>query len=238
MCFSVQADVVAGVALIPVAVASLREVRCPREVPFAVLPALFAVHQLIEVVVWLGVDGRVGPAALSAAALAYLVFALPILPVLLPLSVLLLEPRGARLRVAPFLALGRARWPARSRGTPRRWRGVVKHPHALEYVTGVRSGNLWAVLYVVAVIGPALLSGYRSIVAFGVLNLVGLVAVALLLAEAFDSIWCIYAALASVLVLVHMRRRRRLPDPHRLHGDSTTGMLRRAGQASLSRMEN
>ena len=238
MCFSVQADLVAGLALLPVAVASLREVRCPREVPFAVLPALFAVHQLIEVVVWLGVDGRVGPAALSAAALAYLVFALPILPVLLPLSVLLLEPRGARLRVAPFLALGAIVAAYLGYALASAPVGVVKHPHALEYVTGVRSGNLWAVLYVVAVIGPALLSGYRSIVAFGVLNLVGLVAVALLLAEAFDSIWCIYAALASVLVLVHMRRRRRLPDPHRLHGDSTTGMLRRAGQASLSRTQN
>ena len=59
MCFSVQADLIVGVALIPVAVASLREVRCRREVPFAALPALFAVHQLIEAVVWLGLDGRV-----------------------------------------------------------------------------------------------------------------------------------------------------------------------------------
>jgi uncharacterized protein DUF6629 len=77
---------------------------------------------------------------------------------------------------------------------------------------------LWAVLHVIAVIGPALMSGYPSIVAFGALNLVGLVMVAVAYANAFVSLWCVYAAAVSVLVLLHMIRRRRLPDPHRLHG--------------------
>ncbi len=88
----------------------------------------------------------------------------------------------------------------------------------MQYETAIRHGGWWAAAYVVAVIGPALLSGYRSIVSFGVLNLVGLVVVAVLLAKEFASVWCVYAALSSILVLVHLRRRRRLPDPHRLHG--------------------
>ncbi len=46
MCFSLQADLVAGAALVPIAVLSLREVRTRRELPFALLPALFCVHQL------------------------------------------------------------------------------------------------------------------------------------------------------------------------------------------------
>jgi hypothetical protein len=57
--------------------------------------------------------------------------------------------------------------------------GVTPHPHCLAYQTGVQHEIVWAVLYIVAVIGPALM---------------------------------------SVLVLVHMVRRRRLPDPHRYHG--------------------
>lgn len=218
MCFSLQADLVAAGALLPVAVACLREVRAPREILFAALPALFAVHQLVEALVWLGVDGRVGPHVQSAAALGYLVIALPVLPTLLPLSIMLLEPRGARLRLSPFLGVGLVvsayLMYALLTGPVR----VVPHPHALSYETSVRYGTLWAVLYVVAVIGPALLSGYRSIVAFGVLNLLGLVAVSILYVAAFDSLWCLYAALVSTLALVHMRRRRRLPDPHRLQG--------------------
>lgn len=218
MCFSVQADVAVGVVLVPVAVAALREVKCGREVPFALLPGLFALHQFVEVFVWLGFGGHVGARVQSAAALAYLVFALPVLPVLMPLAVLLLEPRGSRLRVAPFVALGVvvATYLAYAlAATPIE---VVRHPHALQYVTLVQHGTIWALLYVSAVVGPALMSGYPSIIAFGILNLLGLIVVALLLVEAFDSLWCVYAALASTLVVVHMRRRRRLPDPHRLEG--------------------
>ncbi len=96
--------------------------------------------------------------------------------------------------------------------------GVTRCPHALRYQTGVHDGYVWAVLYVIAVIGPAVLSGYRSIVVFGWANLVGLVVVAVLYVQAFASLWCVYAAVLSVLVLVHMVRRRRLPDPHRYHG--------------------
>jgi hypothetical protein len=218
VCFSVQADLAVGGALVPLAVGSLREVRCRRELPFAALPALFAAHQLLEAVVWLGVDGRVSPRLQAAAAFGYLLYALPALPVLLPLSVLLLEPRGARARVMPFLALGGIVATYLSVVLVTEPVRVVEHHQALQYVTGVRYGGAWAALYVVAVIGPELMSGYRSIVAFGVANLVGLVTVALLLSQAFTSLWCVYAAVASVLVFVHLRRRRHLPEQDRLPG--------------------
>ena len=67
-------------------------------------------------------------------------------------------------------------------------------------------------------IGPAVLSAYRSLVAFGWANLVGLIGVAYVYVEAFASLWCLYAALTSVLMTVHMIRRRRLPDSDRLEG--------------------
>ncbi len=218
MCFSVQADVAVGLALVPVAVLALREVRCRRELPFAALPAVFALHQLVEAVVWLGLDGDVSAHVQSLAAFTYLFIALPLLPTLLPIAVLLLEPQGFRARVLPFLAVGLLVTAWLTYGLLDGPVRVVRHAHALEYDTGVQYGNTFAALYVVAVIGPALVSGYRSIVAFGAINLVGLVAVAVLFVSAFDSLWCVLAAVVSVLALVHMRRRRRLPDPHRLRG--------------------
>ncbi len=220
MCFSVEADLVAGTALLPVAALSLREVRCAREVPFAALPLLFAGHQLVEAVVWAGAEGHVSGGLQHLAAVAYAVFALPVLPTLVPLAVLLLEPPGsARRRVAPFVGLGLLvsvflAWALVTGGVQ-----ATAHPHAITYGVDLPMGWLWAGLYIVAVIGPSLLSGYRSIVAFGALNLVGLTVVAIVYAQAFASLWCIYAAAASVTVLVHMYRRRHLPDDHRLHGE-------------------
>ncbi len=218
MCFSVQADLVAGAAILPIGVLALREVKHRRELPFATLPLLFAVHQLVESLVWAGTDGEVSARVESAAALAYVLFALPVLPLLTPVAVLLLEPRGARLRVAPFVVLGALVSAYFTYAVLDGPVGVEVHPHALAYQVGLSHGAVWAVLYVVAVIGPAVLSGYPSIVAFGVLNLVGLTVVGLLYTQAFASLWCVYAALSSVLILVHMVLRRRLPDPHRLHG--------------------
>lgn len=216
MCFSIEADVVAGLALVPVGVFSLREVKQWNEVPFAALPLLFAGHQLVEAIVWAGADGDVSQGAMHVATLVYLGFALVVLPTLVPLAVLLLEPRRARARVAPFTALGLVVSLALLRGMLTEQVVVVVHPHSLGYQTGVSNGALWSILYVVAVIGPAVLSGYRSIVAFGIVNLIGLSVFAVLYTQVFASVWCVYAAAASVLVAVHMFLRRRLTDADRL----------------------
>ncbi len=154
----------------------------------------------------------------SAAALAYVLIALPLLPLLVPVAIVLLEPRGARARVTPFVALGAVVATVLTVAVLAGPVEVTREDHALAYGVGVPAAPVWAVLYVLAVIGPSLLSGYRSIVAFGVLNLVGLTTVAVLYARAFASLCCVYAALTSALVLLHLYRRRRLPDPHRLDG--------------------
>lgn len=219
MCFSPEADVVAGLVLLPVGVAALREVRHVREVPFASLPLLFALHQLVEALVWAGDSGTVSSCTQQAAASAYVLFALPVLPTLLPLAVMLLEPRGARLRVAPFVAIGLVVTSYMAFAVLDGPISIRIEPHAIVYGVGLENATLWTALYVVAVIGPSLLSGYPSIVAFGVLNLTGLGVVGFLYVSAFASLWCVFAAASSVLVLVHMRLRRRLPDPHRLRGE-------------------
>lgn len=213
------ADLVAGTALIPVAALSLREVRKPRELLFAALPAIFAAHQFLEVAVWAGLDGDVSAGMAELAMRAYLFIAWPLLPTYVPLAILLLEPRHARRRVAPFVALGVVVSAYLAFVVLANPVQVIRHAHGLEYETVVHHPIVWAVLYIVAVIGAPLLSGYRSIVAFGVLNLVGLVLVAIYYTQEFASLWCVFAALSSLLILLHMVRRRRLPDADRLLGD-------------------
>ena len=218
MCFSVQADLVAGAALTPIGILSLREVRCAREIPFASLPLLFALHQFVEAFVWAAADGDVSRHVGHAAVVAYLIFALPVLPTLMPLAVLLLEPRALRWRVAPFVGLGLVVSIDLAIAMLTHGVTVTVHAHALGYGTGVSNGAFWTVLYIAAVIGPSVLSGYTTIVAFGIFNLVGLIAVSIVYVEAFASFWCILAGIASVLVLVHMVRRRTLLDADRMHG--------------------
>jgi hypothetical protein len=137
---------------------------------------------------------------------------------LFPLSVLLLEPRGDRFRVASFVALGLVMSTVFAVEVLSEPVTVIVHAHALEYATGIGHGGVLSVGYIVAVIGPAVLSGYRSVAVFGLVNLAGLLLVAAVYLDAFASLWCVYAALSSAFIVIHMIRRRRLPDADRLEG--------------------
>jgi hypothetical protein len=57
MCFSAGANFAGSGVLSAIGVATLLHVKHPREVMFAALPTLFAIHQFIEGFVWLGLDG-------------------------------------------------------------------------------------------------------------------------------------------------------------------------------------
>jgi len=77
-----------------------------RELLFAAIPCLFALHQFTEGFVWFGLnhglnpglDHLLGPRAAHDAAAAYLLYAQGLLPFLLPFSVYLIEPTELRKR--------------------------------------------------------------------------------------------------------------------------------------------
>jgi len=207
VCFSASADLAAGACLVPLGVLSLAQVRAFREVPYAALPLLLGAHQLVESLVWGGADGDVGSTLAHVAAVAYVVFALPVLPLLVPVAVWLLD-RSRRRVVAPFIALGAVVTAVMASAIVDNGVRVEAHPHALVYRVGLDRPELWTGLYVAAVMGACVVSRYPGVKLFGLLNLVGLTVVALAYREAFASLWCVYAALASLVVLVHMVQRR------------------------------
>ncbi len=92
MCFSAAANFVGSGALGAIGVVTLTRVKHRRELLFASLPTLFAVHQFIEGFVWLGLDGILSPTVTHDMAAAFMLYAQGLLPFLLPLSVLLFEP--------------------------------------------------------------------------------------------------------------------------------------------------
>ena len=109
MCFSATANFVGSGVLGAIGVVTLTRVKHRRELLFASLPALFAIHQFIEGFVWLGLDGILSPAVAHDMGAAFMLYAQGLLPFLLPLSVLLFESdRTSRTRMLPFLVLGGA----------------------------------------------------------------------------------------------------------------------------------
>ena len=68
--------------------------------------------------------------------------------------------------------------------------------------------GLIGLLYVAVTCGPALISSRRYLRWFGLVSLIGVVATALVRVDELTSLWCLYVAMVSVLILEHFRRQR------------------------------
>ncbi len=207
MCFSPQGDLIGGTVVVAIGVDALRHLKQRFEyAPIAVLPIVLGLHEIDETFVWWWLQGHVGRGAGLAAMWIYLLFALVVLPTLVPLLVLFLTPPSPRRwRLVPFALLGlivsTILLEAMLVGNP----DVKLGAYHLAYSIGLRHGVLIIGLYIVATCGPFLASGYRPMVWFGVVNLVAVVALALLNASGFTSLWCFYAALVSGALALHLR---------------------------------
>lgn len=75
--------------------------------------------------------------------------------------------------------------------------------NSIVYFNPATNNIVVAVLYIIATCGSLFFSKIRDMVIFGVANLVILLVVMAVKSYAFTSVWCAYAALASVIVLVY-----------------------------------
>lgn len=208
MCFSATASFSAGILLLGVGAVTLRAARRPREMPFAAIPLLFAIQQLIEGVIWLTFRFE-APLLNSVMTHAYSFFSHVLWPAYVPVAVLLIEPPGRRrtmlatfvvagLAVGAYLLYMLVTAPIVSRPTGQHIEYISPH----FYATAVMS------LYLLSATVSPILSSDRVVKVFGVMALLSFAAVYYLYATWFISVWCFFAALMSVVILVHGRTHR------------------------------
>src|SRR5580704_6509390 len=107
MCFSAEANFVGSTILAGIGILTLAKVKHRRELLFAALPTLFAIHQFIEGFVWLGLQGHLSSNVAHNMGAAFMLYAQGLLPFLLPMSVWLFEPDAkSRKRMLPFVVIG------------------------------------------------------------------------------------------------------------------------------------
>ena len=204
MCFSATANFVGSGVLGAAGVVTLTKVKHRRELLFAALPMLFAIHQFIEGFVWLGLDGILSPAVAHDMGAAFMLYAQGLLPFLLPMSILLFEPNAtSRKRMLPFLIIGGATtlyilWAL----TAFPLQLYVKQ-NSIVYINQATNNLAVAVLYVIATCGSLFFSKIKMMVAFAAANLAIVLAVMAVKRYAFTSLWCAYAAVASVVILAY-----------------------------------
>lgn len=207
MCFSATANFVGSGVLGAVGVVTFTKVKHRRELLFAALPLLFAIHQFTEGFVWLGLDGILSPQVAHDMGAAFMLYAQGLLPFLLPLSVLLFEPSAkGRRRMLPFVVLGGGislyiLWALTAFPLELYVRG-----NSIVYINPATNNTAVALLYVIATCGALFFSEIRMMVILGAVNLAILLVVMVVKRYAFTSVWCAYAAVASVIILAYFWR--------------------------------
>ena len=207
MCFSATASFTAAAVLGVIGLATLRHVREPRALLFASVPSLFAGHQFSEGMVWPSLEGRLGPYATAHTVFLFTLYAIGILPLLMPTAVALLEPPGWRRRaILALTGVGAVVFAWDMTGLVIAPTCAAIEFHSIAYSNPVTS-RLWVpLLYILATCGALLLSTHRVVRGYGVLNVIGLTIVHLVKGYAFASVWCFYAAVLSVVLYRQFHR--------------------------------
>jgi uncharacterized protein DUF6629 len=204
MCFSAAANFVGSGVLGTVGVVTLTRVKHRRELLFASLPLLFAIHQFIEGFVWLGLDGMLSSNVTHNMGAAFMLYAQGLLPFLLPLSVFLFEADAkSRRRMQPFLVVGALTtlyilWALVAYPTQ-----IFVRGNSIVYINPATNNISVAIVYIIATCGSLLFSKVKDMVIFGIANMAILLTVMAVKRYAFTSLWCAYAAVASVIILAY-----------------------------------
>jgi hypothetical protein len=210
MCFSPAASFSTAALAGAIGLISLSRATQARELPLAATPLIFSVQQAIEGGLWLVLPTTPhGPVA-SALTLIFLLFAQAFWPVYAPLAALVIEPSERRRRLMfSCLATGLAV------SGYLLWRMLTEPRDAaivnscIVYRTEGGHPFLIGLAYLAATSLPLIASSRRTIVVLGAIILVGSIVAYAFYWVAFMSVWCFFAAAASVVILGHFEWARR-----------------------------
>jgi hypothetical protein len=203
MCFSAGASFVGGVVISAVGVATGIKVQKPTQRLFAVIPLLFGLQQLAEGVLWVTVRSNGHDRLQDATAYIFLITALVIWPVMVPLSMWLMEEVAKRKKIlfglmatGGVLSLFYAFCLISYDVTPQ-----INSFH-IEYINEF-PGNLMQIaflLYLTSTIAPLFISSIRRMWLFGVMITLSCLVSGIFFTQYLTSVWCFFAALISMVI--------------------------------------
>lgn len=208
MCFSANASFGAGIVLSVIGVASIKKAEHRSQLLFASIPLIFAVQQISEGVLWLALSNSDAILLQRITTYIFLTFAQIVWPLLVPISILLLEKKdtrrniqlalvGAGVLLASYLTYCLLTYPVHSK--------IVEYHifYQLDYPVKFRIYD--KALYVIATIVPAFFSHIKRVWMLGVAILISYIITIIFYEDYFISVWCFFASIISIVVYMIMR---------------------------------
>lgn len=208
MCFCAEASFGASAVLSVIGVAAIKKVKTRDQIPFAVIPFIFAVQQFSEGFVWLALSNPAFAFLGKVSSYTFLIFAQIIWPLLVPISITLLEKDVKRKRILKlFWGIG---FLVSSYFTHRLimygvQANIAGHHVAYKQVFPDSLAHIIDILYGLATIAPIFLSKVRRMWTFGVAVSIAYIITAIFYVHYILSVWCFFAAIISILIYLIFR---------------------------------
>jgi hypothetical protein len=203
MCFSAGASFAAGVVLSAVGVATQRKVRKPSQRLFAAIPLLFGFQQFTEGVLWVTLRSSGYDWLQNAATYIFLIMALVIWPVMIPLSMWFMEEVKKRKKILVSLivmggivSLFYAFCLISYNVTPQIKSFHIQYIHEFPQTLV----DIAYAFYVASIVVPLFVSSVRWMWLLGILIAVSYLVTGIFFAQYLASVWCFFAALSSVVI--------------------------------------
>jgi len=208
MCFSAEASFTAGVLLTFVGAETLRKVHKPSQYVLASIPIFFAFQQYMEGILWLtiGHEGYLWLKTVSS--YTFIAMAQVVWPIMIPVSVLLLEENKKRkmiltalLTVGMVIGLYYLYQIARN---PVHAQIIEKHIVYRDTSQDI-SGMLTIFMYLSATIAPLFISTVKRAHVLGTIMGISFIVSAIFYLQCLTSVWCFFAAVMSFMVFYMVR---------------------------------
>jgi hypothetical protein len=208
MCFSAGASFAGGIIINGIGVATFREVHKPSQLVFASIPIFFGVQQLVEGCLWLTLPDIDYVNIQKIATHCFLIMAQVLWPILIPVSVLLMEEDKKRTRILRILfglglslSLYYAFCLLSFHVKPQ-----IMGYH-IQYNTDFPDSLAIAafIVYLVVTITPLFVSGIKRTHLLGILMFLSCLITAVFFTQYLISVWCFFAALISGVIFWILR---------------------------------
>lgn len=204
MCFSATASFVAGVSLSAIGGATLKQANRRSEIPFALIPLLFGIQQIVEGLLWLSFRFE-APLLNATTTYAFSVFSHTVWPIFVPLSVGLLEQMRWRknvifsfqivgLGIGLYLLYFIVRFPVIAVADKNI---IYLSPHFYQAPA--------MLLYLAATCVVSFFSSHSLVRTFGIFALVLFFVAYWFYTTALFSVWCFFSAVLSAIIYLYFK---------------------------------
>jgi len=208
MCFSAGASFAGGIIISAVGVATVRKVSKPTQRLFAGIPLFFGFQQFAEGVLWATLRSGGHEWLQNAATYIFLITAMVIWPVMIPLSMWFMEEAQKRKKILAglivtggILSLFYAFCIVSYNVTPQ-----INGFH-IQYIDEFPKTlvTIASFFYPASTVAPLFVSSVRRMWLFGIVITVSYLVTGIFFAQYLISVWCFFAALISVMIYGMLR---------------------------------